>query len=49
MRIWKSIKGNLTTIEDTELYADNIYIYKIKAVLNNGSESKMSDPIEVKY
>lgn len=49
LRIWKTVKGNVNTIEDTELYIDNIYIYKIKAVLTNGSESKLSEPIEVNY
>ena len=48
-RIWKTINGNLHSVVDRQLYIDNIYVYRIKAVLDNGAESEMSDAVEVNY
>jgi hypothetical protein len=49
LRTWKTVNGNLNSIADKELYINNIYVYRIKAVLNNGAESEMSDALEVNY
>ncbi len=41
MRTWKTVNGNFSSIIDKELYPGNTYIYQVKAILKNGSETKL--------
>jgi hypothetical protein len=48
LRTWKTVDGNSSSVIDKELYVGNTYIYKVKAVLKNGAETKMVE-LEVVY
>ncbi|MEO5642417.1 MAG: fibronectin type III domain-containing protein [Bacteroidia bacterium] len=47
-RTWKTVNGNSTTIVDKELYPGNVYVYKVKAVMKSGVETKLQ-VLEVVY
>jgi hypothetical protein len=47
-RSWKTINGKVNSITDKELYPNNIYCYRVKAVLKNGAETRMVE-MEVEY
>ncbi|CAN5819081.1 hypothetical protein BH11BAC7_BH11BAC7_12320 [soil metagenome] len=47
-RTWKTVNGNSTTIVDKELYPGNVYVYKVKAVMKSGAETKLQ-VLEVVY
>jgi len=49
LRVLKTLDAKTTSFTDGELYPNNQYRYTIKATLNNGTESKMSDVVEVSF
>lgn len=49
MRVFKTVPGNTSSYTDTELYPGNKYRYAIKATLNSGIETKMSDVLVVDF
>ncbi|MGZ3863895.1 MAG: fibronectin type III domain-containing protein [Bacteroidia bacterium] len=49
LRVLKTVNGNIINFTDTELYPGNKYHYTIKATLNSGIESKMSDILIVEF
>lgn len=48
LRTWKTVDGKNAVITDKELYPGNTYIYKVKAVMKNGAETKLVS-VEVVY
>jgi uncharacterized protein len=48
-RAWKTVNGNTLALTDKELYPGNIYEYRVKAILKNGCETKLSGIVEVEY
>ncbi|MGZ3942810.1 MAG: hypothetical protein ACXVO9_05320, partial [Bacteroidia bacterium] len=49
LRVFKSLTGSITKLIDSELYPGNKYRYTIKATLNSGIETKMSDVLVVEF
>lgn len=49
LKIVKTLKGNIFTFEDKELYIGNEYEYRIKANFNSGAESYISDAVEIEF
>jgi hypothetical protein len=49
LKIVKTLKGNIFSFEDSELYIGNDYEYRIKANFNSGSESYISDAITITF
>ncbi len=41
LREWKTIDGNKVSIIDKELYPGNTYVYKVKAIMKSGAETKL--------
>lgn len=41
LRAWKTLNGSATMITDGALYPGNTYVYKIKAVMRSGSETRL--------
>ena len=41
IREWKTLDGKNSMIADKELYPGNTYVYKVKAVMKSGAETKM--------
>jgi hypothetical protein len=48
LREWKTFDGKNSVVVDKELYPGNDYTYKVKAVMKNGSETKLVS-VEVVY
>lgn len=48
-RIYKTIIPAINTFTDKHVNPNNTYLYKIKAIHNNGAESRLSEAIEVIY
>ncbi|MBI3510465.1 MAG: fibronectin type III domain-containing protein [Bacteroidetes bacterium] len=48
LRTWKTVNGNITSMNDNELYPGNEYVYAIKAIMKSGAETKMVR-VEVDY
>lgn len=48
LRTWKTINGKSAGIIDKELYPGNVYVYKVKAVMKSGAETKLQ-VVEVVY
>jgi len=49
LRILKTLGSDDNLFSDTSVYANNVYVYAIKAVFISGAESELSDLIEVTY
>ena len=49
LRIFKAVVATTTNYIDKELYPNNTYRYCIKATLNNGIETKMSEELKVNF
>lgn len=49
LKIIKTLKPNVFSFEDKDLYIGNKYVYRIKANFNSGAESFMSDEVIVDF
>lgn len=49
LQVFKTVSGSSSFIIDQELYPSNKYRYAIKATMKNGSETKLSEVIEVDF
>lgn len=47
-RLWKTADGKTSSITDRELYPGHVYVYRVKAVLKNGAETKLVE-MEVEF
>ena len=48
-RIYKTLAGTATNFTDKQLNINNIYFYYLRAVLANGVETFLSEPVEINY
>ncbi|HTL81955.1 MAG TPA: fibronectin type III domain-containing protein, partial [Bacteroidia bacterium] len=48
LRSWKTLDGNTTSVSDHTCYVGNTYLYRIKAVMKSGAETKMVE-VEIDY
>lgn len=49
LSIIKTVNSSITTFDDKTVNISNIYEYRIKAVLKNGTESIISDAVKIEY
>jgi hypothetical protein len=49
LKIIKTLKPNVFSYEDKDLYIGNKYVYRIKAHFNSGAESFISDEINIEF
>lgn len=49
LSIVKTVNSSITSFDDKTVNISNIYEYRIKAVLNNGTESIISDAVKIEY
>lgn len=49
LQVFKTVSGSSSFIIDQELYPNNKYRYAIKATMKNGSETKLSEVIDVDF
>jgi uncharacterized protein len=47
--IYETLSENTGKFEDTNLYINNTYVYKIQAVFKGGARSPISKDLVVKY
>jgi uncharacterized protein len=48
VRSFKTLNGTTTTYIDNQLYPGNVYVYRVKAVMKDGAETKVSE-VKVVY
>lgn len=48
LRLWKTTDGKTSSITDRELYPGYVYVYRVKAVLKNGAETRLVE-MEVEF
>lgn len=47
--LYKSLSGDARKFVDEKLQMNTVYVYRLKAIYSDGTESKFSDKVEVKY